>query len=637
MNPQFNQPKGSTTFYSNRQAVARKFGVKSTQVVYAVSGVSLTGAKVIFDPITERSYALPTNLTSTFVDLTDGVLTHSSGTVDLGALAVLREEFFTLTENFTTGFVIRVRNEVVTDGTYLYLWRGSLPKTVNAASTPSSTGGISSSAWVVIANTNSLGGAIGASLVNTAAGVTVEQAILNARRSIYFNAADYKTPDNTWTAAITAAIAAAKLSGVSSNTVFIPASADKYFVSGITVDCPVNIIGAGKLNTTLAPVNDGDTCFLVTSQFARLADFTIQSTVVDSLSTGIDIRAALVTVENCSFAFLQYCINSPSGFGAAELDIRHNRFAASKYGIVFGGGQINSRLLTNTYSDCKCGLFITENSANVSTSIEGIKLIGDTFYSCGDNTLGLAAIEIDKCRWIWLDNVMSDLAKGPALRCNNTSYLQLTAGYYSSNHSTNRSCVIVQGNSPEFTSVGTKFSDSRNWGLELKKTADGSPARVKLTNCIFQFNDIDSAQNGDFSADSVSGIEAVGCTFLANKPTGISLFNNQTGGSTMTTRFCHFYGQVFLGDANCKFYHYDSPTHPDKQNGILTITDTTSAVTTPVSIKSLVVGRGICVVANAASSVAALAAGVSGSNIQITRTGTAGAMTVQFTAELIQV
>ena len=210
-------------------------------------------------------------------------------------------------------------------------------------------------------NSSDLSANTGATLVGTSAGITVEQAIQNAKHAIYFNSADYKTSSNTWSQAITAALAAAKLSAVASNTVFTPASTDKYLVKDIIIDSPVNFIGAGKLNTTFAPLNDGDTCFKVTSQFAKLANFTIQSTVTNSLSTGISIEAALVTVESCSFAFLQYCINCPGGKSAAELDFRFNRFAASTYGVVLGGGQINSRFLQNTYSACKCGLFMTEN------------------------------------------------------------------------------------------------------------------------------------------------------------------------------------------------------------------------------------------------------------------------------------
>lgn len=169
MNPEFNQSMGSTSVYANKQMVARKFGVNVSDVVISKPGASLSGKKVIFDKTSERAYTLPSNMVSTsIVSLVDGVLTHTTGTVDLGALAAIRGEFAVLTETFTTGFTLRVKNEVISDGTYLYRWGGTLPKTVNAGQTVSNTGGIAASAWKVIANTASLSGGgvgVGADLI----------------------------------------------------------------------------------------------------------------------------------------------------------------------------------------------------------------------------------------------------------------------------------------------------------------------------------------------------------------------------------------------------------------------------------------------------------------------------------------
>lgn len=443
-------------------------------------------------------------------------------------------------------------------------------------------------------------------------------------------------PGTDCSAAFNAAIQAAKKSSESSQRVLIPASSQKYFIKDVILDSAIEIFGEGKISTMLSPVSDGDTCFIVNHEFCKLSDFTIQSISSPSLSTGIKIKAGLVTVENCSFAFLRYCIDSPSGFGAGELDFRFNRFAASTYGVVLGGGQINTRFNQNTFNGCKCGLFVTENSSQVTTNIEGIELLGDRFYACGDTTLDTAAIEIVNCRWVWLTDVMSDLATGIALRATNTQYLQLTNGYYSSNRSGNKSCVAIHGSCNEFMAKGVKFSDSRNFGLEIMKVAGLVPSRAKLVDCLFQYNDINAAQQGDLIVDSVVGVTAEGCTFLANKPMGIALIDNQTGGTSVTTRNCYFYGQVFVGVASCKFYHFDSPTHPDKQVGVVTIPNGVASATAAVGIVSLVPGRGIAVTATSASQLAAVAAGVSGSNYQFTRSGTTGDAVISYSATLIQ-
>lgn len=148
MNPQFTQPKTVTAVEGNKQSIARDFGVKSSEVCYAKADQPLTGYKVIYDKATQRAYSLPTGLTGTVTSIaSNGVLIHSDGTVDLGALAVSREEYVTVTGSFTSGQTLNVKNEALTDVTGRYIWTGSLPKTVPANSTPESTGGISDGAW----------------------------------------------------------------------------------------------------------------------------------------------------------------------------------------------------------------------------------------------------------------------------------------------------------------------------------------------------------------------------------------------------------------------------------------------------------------------------------------------------------
>lgn len=152
MNELFSQGgKGSTGILTNKQAVARHFGVKQSEVVYFSVGALLTGYKVIYDKATQRAYSLPADIGSgvTAVSLsTAAVLVHSAGNVDLGALAVTREEYVTLPGSFETGVTINAKNELVafTDGKYR--WDGELPKIVPAGSTPDSTGGVKLGAWV---------------------------------------------------------------------------------------------------------------------------------------------------------------------------------------------------------------------------------------------------------------------------------------------------------------------------------------------------------------------------------------------------------------------------------------------------------------------------------------------------------
>ncbi|MDF4164749.1 hypothetical protein P3446_13410 [Escherichia coli] len=153
MNEMFSQGgKGSTGILTNKQAIARKFGVKQNEVVYFSVGVDLGGYKVIYDKATQRAYSLPVlPVGTTAVSLSaQAVLVHSEGTVDLGELAVEREEFVTVTGSFITGATINTKNEILTHGGGKYRWDGELPKIVYPGSTPNSTGEIKLGAWVSV-------------------------------------------------------------------------------------------------------------------------------------------------------------------------------------------------------------------------------------------------------------------------------------------------------------------------------------------------------------------------------------------------------------------------------------------------------------------------------------------------------
>ncbi|QIO03210.1 tail spike protein [Salmonella phage pertopsoe] len=132
--------------------VARVTNVKDTEVIYFSVGVVLSGYKVIYDKVTQRSYFIPELPTgTTAVSLSSSaVLVHSAGSVDLGALAVSREEYITLSGTFDSGAVINTKNELLTHTDGKYRWDGTLPKTVAPDSTPATTGGVGVGAWISV-------------------------------------------------------------------------------------------------------------------------------------------------------------------------------------------------------------------------------------------------------------------------------------------------------------------------------------------------------------------------------------------------------------------------------------------------------------------------------------------------------
>lgn len=151
MNKIFTQPTGPVAKQTNKQAIARKFGVKQSEVVYFTEGAVISGYKVIYDKETQRSYSLPTDIApgTTATSLTQtGILTHSTGSIDLGAYALSRGELNTPPGTLTLGIILNTKNDAVVEDGIQYVWAGTLPKIVPASSTIDSTGGISPTTWV---------------------------------------------------------------------------------------------------------------------------------------------------------------------------------------------------------------------------------------------------------------------------------------------------------------------------------------------------------------------------------------------------------------------------------------------------------------------------------------------------------
>jgi hypothetical protein len=557
--------------------------------------------------------------------------------------AVLRDAGFSpVSWDFSTGGTLTVndRDKVVYDpvSKTWYSYAGTLPVTVPAGFNP-----VGNADWKPQTDPD-----LRSDLADTSEDqlgdklIGVKQPFTGARSRTQhdknkdvISVADFEGFDPTGatdsSAAFNAALQAAKLNSYSSNTVVVPAGV--FLVKDVVLDSPVNLVGAGKLNTTFRPVADGDTCFSVTSTFARISGITIQSNEgTSSNSTGISIENHLNTVDDCSFAFLKHCIIAPRGNGAGELNIRFNRFAASQFGVALLGGNINTRFLQNTYSDCTIGVQITEDTAQITTVTEGILFSGDRFYSCGDYATDAAAIEIIGTRWTWLDNVMSDLAKGNALRITDASYVRMTGGYYSSNHSTNKSCIVIRGDSPEFSASDVIVSDSRNFGVEVTKYNSKAPLRANFTGCLFQFNDIDSAQNGDMVVDSTLGVMLNNCILKSNKANGLFVIDNLSGGSSVLADKCSFLGGGAVGGGTCSIVNRNSPTHPEEQRGVATIGSGAENVSVTLSIKPLIAGKTIAVLTTPASGTDVINGGATSSTLVFGRSGTSGDVVVSYHA-----
>lgn len=205
MNELFSQGgKGSTGILTNKQAVARHFGVKQSEVVYFSVGAPLTGYKVIYDKASQRAYSLPADIGSgvTAVSLNkQAVLIHSEGTVDLGELAAARGEFVNLSDSFATGLVVNTRNEILFHSGIGYTYLGELPVTITPETNP-----VGNANWKPQSNPSLLGdlaSSTGTSLIGMPEGGTLADSFSTVSAE-QFGAKGDGTSDDT--ASIQAAI-----------------------------------------------------------------------------------------------------------------------------------------------------------------------------------------------------------------------------------------------------------------------------------------------------------------------------------------------------------------------------------------------------------------------------------------------
>lgn len=278
MNEMFTQPTGSVAKQTNKQAIARKFGVKQNEVVYFAVGVDLGGYKVIYDKSTQRAYSLPVlPVGTTAVSLSPaGVLVHSAGSVDLGELAVTREEYVTLPGSFETGVTVNAKNELVVFTNGKYRWDGELPKTVPSGSTPESTGDIGLGAWASVGDAtlrSELSSNSGSSLSSHSNGLSVAENLNNLLAKSQFVTPEQfysNHPGETdWAVMINEAYAYARSNNKSvllANDYNISSSVIHY--DGLNVLCTGRIIASpsGNYTFTTAQGNTENAAYIITTE-----------------------------------------------------------------------------------------------------------------------------------------------------------------------------------------------------------------------------------------------------------------------------------------------------------------------------------------------------------------------------------
>ncbi|QFR58603.1 hypothetical protein P4331_8 [Escherichia phage vB_EcolP_P433.1] len=437
------------------------------------------------------------------------------------------------------------------------------------------------------------------------------------------------------TPAFRAAIKAAYRAGGMGAGVYVPPKDTPYIVTDLIITSAIRLYSDGKYGATLKTHN-GST-LIPRAAFTVIEGLNFVGGGKDSNNTmAIRIEGPLITVRDNSFAFYDACVFCEKGKSSAELTIQNNRFAASNYAVFSGGGQINSHFFNNTYSDCYTAIHASEDvSAGVSSVTEGLMFTNELVYSCGNSAKNRKAIEIIGTRWTWFNSCMSDLAGGQALYLEDAKDVKIDFGYYSSNHSGSEACIEVVGACDNLRINGTCISDSRYFGLYVTKRGANAPKNMRLTNVTFQFNDIDSAQQGDLLIDSVEGITATDCDFLGTRTNNVMLISNM-GNSSLHLRGCSHVVGVTLTTPQCKLTSVDSPTHPDLQEGVAIIPDGLTFVDVGLRTKALAAATIVAIASIDGTAAEPVSTKINPEGtLRISRVGTSGNRAVAYRVKLV--
>lgn len=360
MNELFSQGgKGSTGILTNKQAVARHFGVKQSEVVYFSVGAVLSGYKVIYDKVSQRAYSLPADIGSgvTAVSLsTAGVLVHSAGNVDLGALAVAREEYVTLPGSFDTGVTVNTKNELVVFTEGKYRWEGELPKIVPAGSTPDSTGGVKLGAWVSVGDASlrqQLSSKLGSLMVGFSRVDDVPRTVGDKLKDVP-TANDYMLPSET---NLTLAINRAAADGVKS--LFVTGDRTYNISSIMELPDDFELLGYGRPSVVCADI-------------ASIIRMNSRTTVSGLKLTGLS--PAVLSPHNGA---VDVCISGNFFTGqnqivllltCSDVTVANNVFDGTGYGIIQQAGYAsnNVRVVSNNARNMK-GDFVEANSESIGT------------------------------------------------------------------------------------------------------------------------------------------------------------------------------------------------------------------------------------------------------------------------------
>lgn len=542
--------------------------------------------------------------------------------------AVLRDAGFRPASfTFTTGGTLNAGDSDVAvlwpvasggDGDY-YVWKGALPKTVPASSTPASSGGVSDSGWMPVgdirlrSDLSSAATGVGDALITVKQDGTLASArTQHDKNKDVINLKDYGAVGDGTTddsAAINAALVAAVGKRLDMpagkyrclSAINIPSNTEWRGQPGAEVFLdPAMTLGAsfGGLGRAVYSQNTSNV-YLENIKFSSLKTGLTKSITVGFLSVaGLHVKGCTFTDFGNSTYYAQGLI----AFQSSDIEIENSIFNnCSGDGAALASNCVRYKIVANTFSNngdwgcalvegCNFGVVegnIFFNNVSTATGVDRCQYVQFTGNTMHNNEHGVRvcefAVSTDKCLHITIQGNNISLSNyGISIENMNQPYGHFSVTGNTINGSNQQGIQVI--NSQMGAITGNSIYSSNNAAILLQNSsASKATGGVAITgnsinSCVYGIQEVQSA--GNLTVNTVSGNVILNATtqrynLTANSPymdaglityatfsvplnfpTGISQNTATAGGTTPPTQV-QGYIPVYLGGTMKKVPYYN--------------------------------------------------------------------------------
>jgi hypothetical protein len=420
------------------------------------------------------------------------------------------------------------------------------------------------------------------------------------------------------TAAVQAALNAAQ-------RVYVPKGT--YVCGALTTGAATEIVGDTGLTSILLNTAGAGALLTTAKDLVTLENLGLQGNGAKT-DSGLAIASNVVYAVRCYFnGFHKGVVQNNV---ASEYRILDSTIAGCNYGVYNTGKGINAKVKNCRIVTCKTAVYLNDTALS---NTEGFMVEDCLVYDCGNAAGNNAVIEVaGHCWYTRLVNNMIDGCNFICFRSSGSQRLDFLGGYWANNNGpANYATIILAGDCSfsKFTDVRIEFSPY--YGLQLVGGATFS-TDILISGCAFNNNNA-LGGGGDILIESclrtrinASAMNTTGSYSVALAGTARS--------SDVTASNSNFASVPYIGTVGCKLGGRDNTGFVTESCGVGVVANAATTATFAHGL-TVLTGQQVTVLVQNAQDNKTLIAAVSGANVTVTASSSAGATSFFWTAKTI--